>query len=232
MADDRLLSVLEQSRSLGFLGPGPVEDHIDHAHRFTRALDAIVAGDPDWLSTGRRRHRVPRLADLGAGGGVPSLPMLVDQDDGGHSPLAGAPVVLIDASQKRCSFLIWACTELGLSDRVEVWCGRAEEIAHQDRARFTFDLVVARGFGPPAWTVECGAPLLTPGGLLCISEPPQRRSWPADGLALVGLSGPLLGGRDGGAGDIAVFRRTGEIDDRFPRRAKVGSRDPLFQLGA
>jgi 16S rRNA (guanine527-N7)-methyltransferase len=237
MPADRLLSVLEQSKSLGFLGPGPVEDHIDHARRFTRALDAIVAVDPEWLSSGARRHRPPRLADLGAGGGVPSLPMLVDPDEGGHSPLAGASAVLIDASQKRCSFLIWACTELGLSDRVEVWRGRAEEIAHQDRARFTFDLVVARGFGPPAWTVECGAPLLTPGGLLCISEPPTRRSWPADGLAAVGLTGPVPGDRDGEAGgwaggDIAVFRRTGEIDDRFPRRAKVGSRDPLFQLGA
>jgi 16S rRNA (guanine527-N7)-methyltransferase len=254
MADDRLLSVLERSRSLGFLGPGPVEDHIDHARRFTRALDAVVAVDPEWLSSGVR-HRPPRLADLGAGGGLPSLPVLVDQDEGGHSPLAGASAVLIDASQKRCSFLIWACTELGLSDRVEVWCGRAEEIAHQDRARFTFDLVLARGFGPPAWTVECGAPLLSAGGLLCISEPPKRRSWPADGLAAVGLSGPVLGGRDadalddrdGGAGgraggdgeaghavagDIAVFRRIGEVDDRFPRRAKVAGRDPLFRLEA
>lgn len=237
MADDRLLSVLEQSKALGFLGPGPVDEHIEHARRFTRALDRFLAAEPQWLRGGSRQP-TPRLADLGAGGGLPSLPMLVGTESDLESPLAGWSAVLIDASQKKCSFLVWACAELGLSDRVEVWCGRVEDIGHQHRARFGFDVVVARGFGPPAWTVECGAPLLTPGGLLCISEPPERRVWPVDGLAAVGLSGPVIGGRHAGnagaghgTGDIAVFQRTGEVDARFPRRAKIGKRDPLFRLG-
>ena len=131
--------------------------------------------------------------------------------------------VLLDAIQKRCSFLVWAVGQLGIGDRVDVWCGRAEEIGNQDRARFGFDAVVARGFGPPAQTVECGAPLLRPGGRLVISEPPEDREWPAGPLAAVGL----VHEPDVAAG-VVVLRRDGEVDDRYPRRIKIQQRTPLF----
>lgn len=248
MTDDRLRPILEQSKALGFLGPGPVEDHRHHAQRFTRVLDGFVADHRTWLedrigvqqepSAGAGDRRL-MMADLGAGGGVPTLPMLVAaervESGVGSAPepraawLSGVSAVLIDASQKRCSFLVWACAQLGLEGRVEVWCGRVEEIAHEDRARFAFDIVVARSFGPPAWTVECGAALLRPGGLLCISEPPERRMWPAEGLARVGLSPCTVAGSD--CDGIALFRRTGGVADRFPRRAKRAERDPVFRLG-
>lgn len=156
-----------------------------------------------------------RFVDLGAGGGLPSLPILVAR------PSYSA--VLLDAIRKRCSFLVWAAGQLGIADRVEVWCGRAEEIGHEDRARFRFDAVVARSFGPPAQTVECGAPLLRPGGRLLISEPPEEREWPADPLAAVGLVHQV----DAAVG-VVVLRRDGDVDDRYPRRIKVQQRMPLF----
>lgn len=195
-----LADVLERSRAVGFLGPGPVTPHIEHAAQFGRALGS--AGG--------------RFADLGAGGGVPGLPLLVQ-----HPELSA---VMIDASQKRCSFLVWAIGELGLGDRAEVWCGRAEEVARQERARDRFDAVVARGFGPPAVTVECAAPLLVSGGRLVISEPPVPRSWPVKPLSELGLV--QLDGHD----RVAVFERRGAVPDRFPRSAKRLQRDPLFEL--
>lgn len=146
---------------------------------------------------------------------MPSLPILVAR------PSYSA--VLVDAIQKRCSFLIWALGQLGMADRVDVWCGRAEEIGHSERARAGFDAVVARSFGPPAMTVECGAPLLKPGGLLVISEPPEGRPWPAEPLAAIGLTRePDL------TPGVVVLRRSGEVADHYPRRAKVQQRDPLF----
>lgn len=154
---------------------------------------------------------------------MPSLPMLVAR------PQWSA--VLLDAIQKRCSFLVWAVAELGMSDRVEVWCGRAEDIGHEERAREQFDAVVARGFGPPPSTVECAAPLLRPGGRLVISEPPEGRTWPADGLATVGMSelSPADGSVDGDAWPgVVVFSRTGDVPSRYPRRAKAQQRSPLF----
>lgn len=156
-----------------------------------------------------------RFVDLGAGGGLPSLPILVERP--------AYQAVLLDAIRKRCSFLVWAAGQLGLADRVEVWCGRAEEIGHEARARYGFDAVVARGFGPPAQTVECGAPLLRPGGRLVISEPPEQRAWPAGPLAGIGL----VHEPDVAAG-VVVLRRDGEVDDRYPRRVKIQQRAPLF----
>ncbi|MGI9598242.1 MAG: 16S rRNA (guanine(527)-N(7))-methyltransferase RsmG [Acidimicrobiales bacterium] len=157
-----------------------------------------------------------RFADIGAGGGVPGLPMLMAQQS--------LSAVLIDASQKRCSFLVWAVAELGLSDRAEVWCGRAEEIARQTRARRSFDAVVARGFGPPAVTLECGAPLLVDGGRIVVSEPPVPRRWPVEPLQEMGLvqvSSPQ---------GVAVFERRGPLPDSLPRLTKHLKRSPLFEI--
>lgn len=146
---------------------------------------------------------------------MPSLPILMARPD--------YSAVLLDAIGKRCSFLVWAAGRLGLSDRVEVWCGRAEEIGHEERARFVFDAVVARGFGPPAQTVECGAPLLKPGGRLVISEPPEKRTWPGEPLDEIGLAlEPDI------AAGVVVLRRNGAVDDRYPRRIKSQQRRPLF----
>ena len=195
-----LLAVLERSRSVGFLGRGPVASHIEHAELFGRALGSAEC----------------RYGDIGAGGGVPSLPLLIDR------PWLQA--VLIDSSQKRCSFLVWAVAELDLDSRVEVWCGRAEEIGREERARGHLDAVVARGFGPPATTLECAAPLLRPNGRVIVSEPPVSRRWPTEGLGKLGLE--QVPSDDG----VAVFERTGELRDGLPRTSKQQSSNPLFEL--
>lgn len=195
-----IAEVLERSRAVGFLGPGPIETHIEHAALFGRAIGSAER----------------RFADIGAGGGLPGLPMLV------NAPALSA--VLIDASQKRCSFLVWAVAELELSDRVEVWCGRAEVIGRETRAREQFDAVVARGFGPPSTTLECATPLLRPEGHIVISEPPVHRDWPIDGLATLGLTQ-----RDAEQG-LAVFERTGSLPDSIPRSTKQLQRRPLFEV--
>lgn len=200
MVDPALAEVLERSRAVGFLGPGPVTSHIEHASLFGRAIGSAEC----------------RFADIGAGGGVPGLPLLV------AAPELNA--VLIDASQKRCSFLVWALAELGLSNRAEVWCGRAEEIGRQERAREAFDGVVARGFGPPASTLECAGPLVRENGSIVVSEPPVHRRWPADGLAMLGLT--QMEAEQG----VAVFKRRGPLPESLPRSAKQIQRAPLFDL--
>lgn len=215
-----LSEVLERSRQLGFLGPGSIDDQIEHSERFGSVLAGLGSPGED---------RINHVADIGAGGGVPSLPVLV-----GNPSLSA---VLIDASQRRCSFLVWACAELGLSERVDVWCGRLEEIAHEERARGRFDAVMARGFGPPAITVECGSGLLRPGGHLIISEPPEGRTWPPDALAKMSLEPVAANG--GAAGDdvpvgsgidpgFAVLRLTRPPAADIPRPFKQQQRKPLF----
>lgn len=146
---------------------------------------------------------------------MPALPLLVSRSD--------ASAVLIDASQKRCSFLVWAANELGLAERVTVWCGRAEEIGHEVRARRQFDVVVARGFGPPSMTIECAAPLTRHGGRVIVSEPPHPRPWPSGPLRSLGLSPAEH------ATGIVFFTRVGEFGDEFPRSMKSQRRRPILE---
>lgn len=203
-----LETVLERSRDLGFLGPGPVTEHVEHAQLFAPPLEA--------LSSSSDEGRPLVVADLGAGGGVPSLPLAVR--------LPTVRFVLVDSSQRRVSFLVWAAVELGVAERVEAWCGRAEDFGHIPDRREHFDAVVARGFGPPASTVECAAPLLRPGGRCVISEPPGGRRWPTAGLELLGLSEGI------GTEGVVVLDRVGYPEARFPRPAKAQKRSPLFTL--
>ena len=240
-----LEAVLHRARTVGFLGPGPISFHVEHAQAFADAL-------PPW---------VERFVDIGSGGGIPGLPMALARPE-----LTG---YLLDASQKRTAFLVWAVAELGLNDRIEVITGRAEMVARDPHMRGSVDAVVSRGFGPPAMTVECAAGLVRDRGLVVISEPPARRSWPAGPLAELGLvelepremwTGPVAvtasdsdedrrpaesgegEAGEGGAGEsaspdgtspagrVVVFRRDGNLSDRFPRSAKALKRQPLFEL--
>jgi len=197
-SDDQLLTVLERARTVGFLGPGPLRVHLDHARAYGRHLPAGPI----------------RLIDLGSGGGLPGIPLLADRTD-----ITG---VLLDAAQKRISFLVWALTELALTKRVSTITGRAEEWAHDADHRSRYDAVVCRGFGPPATTVECSAGYLALGGRLLISEPPGGRPWPAGPLMKLGLRHLTI------SDEIAVFEKVADVSDEYPRSSKRMTHSPLF----
>ena len=213
-SESALDTVLERSRSLRFIGPGSVRVHADHARGFAAGLDAPPA----------------RFLDLGSGGGVPGLVLA------GLWPESRA--VLLDASAKRCAFLVEAIDELGYTGRVTVVRARAEDGGRREDLRGTFDLVVSRGFGPPAVTAECGAPFLQLGGTMVVSEPPATPDgdpssdaaaaaarWPDDGLARFGLraerawSDPF---------HYRSFVLEHPCPDEYPRRDGVPAKHPLF----
>ncbi len=195
-----LLTQLERARALGFLGPGPVRGHIEHTAGFLWALEAIVG----------------RVLDLGSGGGVPGLVIGVARPD--------LTLLLVDATATRCRFLEDAVRQLGL-DAVVVE-GRAEVLGHGPH-RGTVDAVVARSFGPPAATAECAAPLLCPGGVLIVSEPPTvtEERWPARGLAELGLA---LGDRSADSPVVQVLHQVTSCPRSYPRRDGVPAKRPLF----
>lgn len=197
--DALLVEQLERARSLGFLGPGSVEDHIAHAAVF---LDALAG-----------RHG--RVIDLGSGGGLPGLVVAVARPD--------LELILLDAMAKRCRFLESAVRVLGC--QVAVVQGRAEVLGRGE-LRGTASVVLARSFGPPAVVAECGAPLLSAGGILVVSEPPGAPArWPAAPLAVLGLA---LGPRIGTSPQVQVLEQRSECPDRFPRRDGMPAKRPLF----
>ncbi|MEJ5255051.1 MAG: RsmG family class I SAM-dependent methyltransferase [Acidimicrobiales bacterium] len=202
-----LLGVLEEARKWGFLGPGPVEDHVAHAARFRRRIERLAAAG----------LAMSRGLDLGSGGGVPGL-VLAAFDDSLHW-------VLVDAGERRTRFLEDAVAALGFGDRVSVRQGRAEVLARDPDLRYQIDLVVARSFGPPAVTAECATGFLRAGGYLLVSEPPSSElaeRWPVDGLMELGMQA------EGASEGIQALRQVRLCGDRYPRRVGVPAKRPLF----
>ncbi len=205
-----LVDCLLAARELGFLGPGPVEDHLNHARRYVEAVTELGAPTSP-------------LLDLGAGGGVPGLILAEEWQD--------AEAVLLDSNERRCYHLNRAVRALGLTDRVSVLHARAEEAARTD-LRASFPLVVARSFGPPAVTAECAAGFLTVGGYLVVSEPPGERTvtppggpltrWPDAGLGVLGQRRALA------SPGVVAIRQDRVCPGRFPRRVGVPRKRPLF----
>lgn len=198
-----LTRVLERSRELGFLGPGPVEDHIAHAQRLQRVLHDL--GLPERTTA----------VDLGSGGGLPGLVLAAST--------RGWSWILLDAMERRTAFLAQVVRELGF-DHVEVRRERAEATGRSD-LRGGADLVVARSFGAPAVTAECGAPLLRAGGVLVVSEPPEPADdrWPPEGLAQLGLDAI-----PGVVGSWVALRQVRPCPDRFPRKVGQPAKRPLW----
>lgn len=197
-----LLAVLEDARAWGFLGPGPVADHVAHAEAFAAAL----AAPPD------------RALDLGSGGGVPGLVLA------GLWPTSRW--VLLDSQERRTGFLADAVARLGWQDRIQVVRARAEEAGWGRDLRAAFDLVTARSFGPPAVTAECAAPFLRVGGHLLVSEPPDGVDrWPTGGLARLGLALVALGT---GPPRMASLEQIAACPDTYPRAVGRPTKRPLF----
>jgi 16S rRNA (guanine527-N7)-methyltransferase len=212
VAHPPLATVLAEARDLGFLGPPPVEAHLAHG----RGLAAVVGAPP------------ARFVDLGTGGGVPGLVLLEMWPE--------ATALLIEANQRRADFLERALISLGWRGRGTVERGRAEAVAREPAFRHRFELVVARGFGPPAVTAECAVGFLDAGGRLVVSDRegpaadfPVR--WSSAGLAELGLGPPRPVLHD--AARFAVLERVETLgregrDERWPRRSGVPRKHPLW----
>jgi 16S rRNA (guanine527-N7)-methyltransferase len=202
----RLLHVLERSKELGLLGPGPVQSHLHHARTF---LPFLPASGP--------------LLDLGSGGGVPGLVLGVLRPD--------LSVALLDGAARRCSFLHWAVEELAVSERMTVVHGRAELMARRPDLRGRFTAVTARSFGRPATTAECAIGFLAPGGSVLVSEPPIEDPvirWPDVGLATMGLRRGRRGTTAGVVGTVQELVLDHPVAERWPRRDGVPGRRPIF----
>jgi 16S rRNA (guanine527-N7)-methyltransferase len=201
--------VLEEARSLGFLGPEDPQRHVAHAEAFVSAAGAVFgdAGPAAFL-------------DLGSGAGVPGLVLALRWPE--------ARATLLDSNQRRCAFVRRAADGLGLTSRLDVQCGRAEELGQDLSLREQFPLVVARLFGAPAVTAELATGFLAVGGALIVSEPPDAAPtrWPATGLAKMGFGPPELQRSAGYA--VVVIRKTGPAPARYPRRTGVPGKRPAW----
>jgi 16S rRNA (guanine527-N7)-methyltransferase len=201
--DTKLLGVLAEARERGFLGPGEVDAHVAHSLAFVGLVPVVPA----------------RAVDLGSGAGVPGLILAQRWPESAW--------LLVDANQRRARFLREAVARLGLGPRVAVAEARAEVLGRDGNHRQKADLVVARGFGSPAVTAECAAPLLRSGGALVVAEPPggDPERWPDTGLEVLGLV------RDAAVAHPVALQRLLQATpcpERYPRRVGIPAKRPLW----
>ena len=94
-----------------------------------------------------------RLADIGSGAGLPGIPIAIAEPE--------RPVVLVDANEKKGSFLRQAVIELGLENS-KVQVERAETWRPVER----FAVVISRAFAELADFIGSCRHLLADGGVL------------------------------------------------------------------
>lgn len=188
----------------------PIDDQIDHALGFVVILEAMRTGPP---------HSV---LDLGTGGGMPGLVLMACWPE--------ARIVLMDASERRTTFLTEVVEGWSGAGGVEVLRGRAEDLGRRDGLRESFECVTSRSFGLPAVTAECGSSFLEVGGEMIISEPPDADPldrWPAEGLAQVGLVRAATIRPDSRFG-YQVLEKVEAVGERYPRRVGIPVKRPIF----
>lgn len=162
------------------------------------------------------------IADLGAGAGVPGLPLAI--------ALPQARVSLVESSARKCEFIVRAIQACGLvnaaavNTRAEAWPGGLER----------FDLITARAVAPLAVVAEYGAPLLRLDGALLAwrgrLDPDEDRSARrasaelglemADAVRVEPYRGAL-------SRHLQLMVKIAPTPERFPRRAGMARKRPL-----
>lgn len=204
MSAPQLEAVLEKAQNLGHIGPGQIDDYVEHA------ISHLSVADP---GSGTR------WCDLGSGGGLPGLVVAVRRPD--------LKLTLVDRSSARIEFLEQSVEQLGVTDNVEVVEGDATDLAHSERYRGLFDGVFCRSFGPPAVTAECAIGFLRVAGCLIVSEPPENspRRWPLTSLKTLGFANiEMIDGPPRFAKLVVAAPPGGDV----PRTWKQITKKPLF----
>jgi 16S rRNA (guanine527-N7)-methyltransferase len=161
-----------------------------------------------------------RIADLGAGAGLPGLVLAIALPD--------AEVTLVESVGKKCAWMQRTAEALGLAN-VRIACARVEELEDAP-----FDVVTARALGALPVVCEYAAPLLREGGLLVAWKGAVDEVEEADGLAAAEALGlerdavlPVQPYAGSERRTLHVFRKIAPTPERYPRRAGMAAKRPL-----
>jgi 16S rRNA (guanine527-N7)-methyltransferase len=184
-----------------------VQDHL---------ADSLVALEVEQVAAAER------IADLGAGAGVPGLPLAIALPD--------AEVCLLESSGRKCEFITRAIQACELSNATAV-PSRAEAWLE---GLGGFDLVTARALGPLGVVAEYAAPLLRLGGALLVwrgRRDPDDESSGARAAGELGLEVLELRRVEPYPGAVhrhlQLMIKTSPTPSRFPRRPGMAGKRPL-----
>jgi 16S rRNA (guanine527-N7)-methyltransferase len=172
-------------------------------------------------------RQVGSVIDIGAGGGLPGIPLGIVRSD--------LSVALLEAVEKKVRFLSHARAALGLPN-IEVLHARAEDAGRQPAYREAFDLATARALATLPVVVEYCAPFVRVGGIILAMKGPLTREELSIGVAAsrelgmelrevrqVRYRAHLLQKER----NLVVLDKVGATYSRFPRRVGLAKKRPL-----
>lgn len=165
-----------------------------------------------------------RVIDVGAGAGLPGIPLLI-----ARPAWSG---VLVDAVGKKVSFMQAAMEALGLAGTA---ChGRAEDLGHDPAYRERFDLGVARAVAGLPELLELTLPLVKPEGRLVVSKGakgPEELAAAKPALetlhAAVSEDLTLVLPEEAGERHLYAISKRGRTPRGYPRKPGIPHRKPL-----
>lgn len=165
------------------------------------------------------------IIDVGTGAGFPGMPLKI--------LLTKPRLVLIDSTAKKVAFLRCVTQELEL-DKVEIVCGRAEEIARLPLYRQQFDLVVSRAVASLPALVELALPFCRIGGKFVAQKKGEVEQEMKKAVKAIETLGGKLGQvkrieleglRDGRY--LVIIDKIYPTPEKYPRRPGVPGRRPI-----
>ncbi|HZB83750.1 MAG TPA: 16S rRNA (guanine(527)-N(7))-methyltransferase RsmG [Rubrobacteraceae bacterium] len=172
-------------------------------------------------------HRASSLIDVGAGGGLPGIPLSIVRSD--------LRVTLLEAVGKKVRFLNYARAALGLTN-LEVLHARAEEAAKNPAYREAFQVASARALATLPVVVEYCAPLVRVGGTILAMKGALAQQELSVGVAAARKLGvefrevrevkyqEHLPQKER---NLVVLDKVAATPGRFPRRVGVAKKRPL-----
>jgi 16S rRNA (guanine527-N7)-methyltransferase len=189
--------------------------------------DIVIKHFLDSLSVIRSIPPGPlKLIDVGAGAGLPGLPLKIARPD--------VTLTLLEATRKKCDFLKAVIDDLQLTE-VQVINARAEEAGRLAEHREQYDIALARGVAEMPTLLEYLLPLVKVGGFAVAQK--SREVLPDVQRAELALT--TLGGRLSDivavnvpelneARYLVVVEKIAATPEKYPRRTGVPSKKPLL----
>ena len=177
------------------------------------------------LKTGLLADGCKRLADVGTGAGFPGMVLAL--------AMPYTQFTLIDAQQKRLSFLEAVCEKTGAKN-VQLIHGRAEDCGKKKELREQFDIAAARALAPLDVLCEYLLPFVRVGGkMICWKGPALKEELESGRKAAHLLGGRIempercsIAGRDWEHYLLPAVK-TQKTPAAYPRRAGMPKEKPL-----
>ncbi len=165
------------------------------------------------------------LLDLGTGAGFPGIPLKI--------MFPNLKITLVDSLRKRVDYLNLVIDELGLKN-ISAIHARAEVLAHAEKYREQYDIVVSRAVANLSVLSEYCIPFVKVGGVFVSYKSADSNDEIVSAANAIGM----LGGKKAKAIDFilpssdfsrcnVLIEKKKSTEDRFPRKEGIPSKRPL-----